>query len=284
MRTHVLESRPDDTRAASFRAFLQAELARRCARNARYSLRAFANFLDMDHATLSQMLRGKRAISAASMRRLGARLGLSAGDIDRYVAIEQSLAKTIAQQGASRELAQDALSLLGQWYPAAILELMRLKEFRPDARWIARMLSIEIDEVQLALHQLTRLGFLRMTSATQWDDLTGGNLHGEEEFTLHAIEALAARSRALQLDSARQGGMAPRHHSSSTVAVRRDQAAALIARASSFLAELAASVDQQPADVLYRVELHCFPLTATPSQDDDHGQSRNAIPDRDPRA
>ncbi|HLN29547.1 MAG TPA: hypothetical protein VK395_17495 [Gemmataceae bacterium] len=48
------------TASSTFRLYLQAELGRRCAGNAQYSLRAFAKFLAIDHATLSQLLRGKR--------------------------------------------------------------------------------------------------------------------------------------------------------------------------------------------------------------------------------
>jgi len=39
------------TPETSFRLYLQSELARRCARNSQYSLRAFALHLDLDHST-----------------------------------------------------------------------------------------------------------------------------------------------------------------------------------------------------------------------------------------
>ena len=59
MSAHLLSHRAPP-QAGSFRERLQAELAQRCGRNARYSLRAFANFLETDHASLSQLLRGTR--------------------------------------------------------------------------------------------------------------------------------------------------------------------------------------------------------------------------------
>ena len=68
MATHLMPSKPA---SGSFRQRLQEELAARCARNARYSLRAFATFLGIDHASLSQLMRGKRAMSEPSMQRLG---------------------------------------------------------------------------------------------------------------------------------------------------------------------------------------------------------------------
>src|SRR4051812_15994259 len=82
MATHLMTSNPA---SGSFRQRLQEELAARCARNARYSLRAFANFLGIDHASLSQLLRGKRTMSEPSIRRLGARIGLIPAEIEHYI-------------------------------------------------------------------------------------------------------------------------------------------------------------------------------------------------------
>jgi hypothetical protein len=56
----------------TFAAVLRAELTRRCARNSSYSLRAFARSLDVDHATLSQLLRGRRGLTRDTILRLGA--------------------------------------------------------------------------------------------------------------------------------------------------------------------------------------------------------------------
>ena len=69
---------------ASFRTFLQAELARRCARSNQYSLRAFARFLELDHSTLSQLLRGKRRLTDRTIRRCGVRLGLDEDSIAEF--------------------------------------------------------------------------------------------------------------------------------------------------------------------------------------------------------
>ena len=47
-------------------------------------------------------------------------------------------------------------------YHFAILELTRLSEFRADSRWIARVLDISVDEVNVALQRLIRLDLLDM--------------------------------------------------------------------------------------------------------------------------
>jgi hypothetical protein len=76
MKINVLAADFRPTPATNFRLLLQAELGRRCAGNTHYSLRAFAKFLALDHATLSQLLRGKRRLTARTIVKLGTRLSL----------------------------------------------------------------------------------------------------------------------------------------------------------------------------------------------------------------
>lgn len=257
MPTHLLTSAPHSAHQ-SFRERLQAELAARCERNSRYSLRAFANFLAVDHATLSQLLRGKRNMTAPAIRRLGQRIGLTADQIEQYLASVRA-----PEPGGTevRALAEDAAQVLGQWHAFAILELMRLREFRPDVRWIARMLGVDGGEVQVALQHLLRLGFLRMESATCWRDLTGGALHREEDFTLLALERLAARSRELQLASARNAPQASRAHGAATIALGEKDVPRLMALVERFLADVQACAVSEGGDLLYHVDVHCLPLS-----------------------
>jgi transcriptional regulator with XRE-family HTH domain len=81
VKTNLLATATRPSESTCFRHFLQAELGRRCARNPQYSLRAIANYLAIDHATISQMLRGKRPLTARAISRLGTRLGLDLRDV-----------------------------------------------------------------------------------------------------------------------------------------------------------------------------------------------------------
>lgn len=156
----------------SFRHFVQAEIARRCARNPRYSLRACAKALDLDPATLSQLVRGKRRMTARMIRHLGAGLGLAEDAIADHVKREERFAaKPRTPPGALRsieELEEDLAALVAEWQHHAILELTRLEDFRADTRWIARVLDASPDQVNVALQRLTRLGLLRMVSRERW--------------------------------------------------------------------------------------------------------------------
>jgi transcriptional regulator with XRE-family HTH domain len=100
MKAHVLT---DPTPAPRrFRQFLQEELASRCVRNPRYSLRAFARYLRLDHSTLSQLLRGRRRFTARTVERIGTRLSLAPAVITQFVELE----RTPPESWAARELRQ----------------------------------------------------------------------------------------------------------------------------------------------------------------------------------
>jgi transcriptional regulator with XRE-family HTH domain len=236
MPTQILHSAPTAPQH-SFRERLQAELAARCERNPGYSLRAYANYLGIDHATLSQLMRGKRSMTEATVRRLGERIGLASEEVEVYASRGEPVRPGSAQV---RALAEDAAQVFGRWHAFAILELMRLRSFRPDVRWIARVLGVSATEVQVALQHLLRLGFLQMESPTCWRDLTGGAILREEDFTMLALERLAARSREVQLASAHNAPEASRAHGAVTIALAEKDVGRLMKLVEQFLADVQA--------------------------------------------
>ena len=125
-----------------FRTVLQTELDRRQAANARYSLRAFARALAIDHSALSQILRGKRRVTARKVRALGPRLHLSAAAIAEHCAIE---------------------------HESAVIAALERPGFRADSRWVASIAGIPLDEVNVTLQRLLRKRVVTMSSSTRWE-------------------------------------------------------------------------------------------------------------------
>jgi predicted enzyme related to lactoylglutathione lyase/transcriptional regulator with XRE-family HTH domain len=148
------------TNDKSFVAMLRSELARRCAKNESYSLRAFARQLDIDHATLSQMLRGRREISAEMVERLGRALDVPPALLDAFVAD--------AHESDAPNLAADAARILVDPIHEAILDIVGKDGFEPDSRLLARALDCDVDTVNVAVQQLLRVGLLVMESSSRW--------------------------------------------------------------------------------------------------------------------
>ncbi len=200
MKTNIATLLQQPTPSSSFRLYLQAELARRCAANPQYSLRSFALQLGINHSTLSQLLRGKRPLTARTIEKLGQRLGLGQTEIESFVA-GASLAASGATAASSeiRQLTFDTVALLSDLSHRSILELTRLDEFVADTRWIARVLNLSVDEVNVALQRLLRLELLEMTDHERWLDKSGVAETDQDAFARLVIQRLSEQVRKLSI-------------------------------------------------------------------------------------
>jgi len=242
---------------------LRLELARRCAANEGYSLRAFARFLRTDHASLSQILRGKRRLSEATIRRLGARLGLDERRVEELVFVERSAEKHpgAVDVAAVHELTGRALESLSNWHDWAILELTRLECFTPDVRWISRVLDGSPDDVQRALHRLVSLGFLEMRARDRWTDRTGHVLENAEQFAAAAVERLAEELHELAVRSLRRRHRDRFAHSATTIAVDAASVPLAILRLEQLRAELLRTLESaDKRDAVYYLAISFFPI------------------------
>ncbi len=123
------------------RAILQIEFESRRKRNPRYSLRAFALSIGTNHGTLSQILRSQRRLTSRNIRQLGARIRLTDAQI------------------------RDAC-LAG--HCDSIVSLIADPRFKADARWIAIMTGIPLDDVSVALHWLLHTRRIAMLDRRTW--------------------------------------------------------------------------------------------------------------------
>jgi len=125
----------------TFCIVLNAEFERRRAANRRYSLRSFARDLSVDHSTLSQILRGKRRLTGRNVRAFGRRLRLPAPEIAELCAVENE---------------------------CAVLSALDRPNFQADSRWVASMIGIPLDDVNVTLQRLLRKRIVTMTTRARW--------------------------------------------------------------------------------------------------------------------
>ena len=138
--------------------------------NPRHSLRAFAKFMNVDHSTLSKILKGDRRATVHQIRAFGKVLGMSAEEIAVYLAAEHVPdAAATKREAQLRHWTAEALAIVGGRVHLEIVRLSREPRFRPDCRWIADQAGVSVDDVNLALTRLLRLGMID----GQWKDLTG---------------------------------------------------------------------------------------------------------------
>jgi hypothetical protein len=178
------------------RELLRAELARRQAINPRYSLRAFAAFLKIDHSTLSQILRGRRAVPAEARRDWGALLGLGPEEIRARAAAEAEDPVELAARNAHAHWLGEARALLTGTAHWRLLELMRSPDWRPDMRWAAAQIGAGVDDVNDALARLLRLRLVAVGGDGVWRDVSGIAEPGAGSFKECALARLRASGSA----------------------------------------------------------------------------------------
>jgi transcriptional regulator with XRE-family HTH domain len=237
-------------------------------------MRAFAMHLDVDHSTLSQWLRGRRPLTARSIESIGRRLGLDESTIQRHI-------DHVGRDDGPCSppfLAPETVALIPDWYYFAILELTGLAEFQADSRWIARVLDISVDEVNVALQHLIRLDLLDMAAADRWVDRSGDATVSVETLGAGMIERQQDQSRRLSISALRSIPITLREHSTITLAVNSDRLARAFELTARFRQQLIDLLRDGPADDVYQIEIAIFPVT-TKKRENPHAVSRSAVAD-----
>lgn len=247
-----------------FRSFLQEELIKRCRNNKNYSLRAFAKSLGIGPSSLTEMLNGKRSITKKSVAKLGLNLGLSAKEIEDFLALTTTKTIELSEKQANyRQITVDQYSLISDWYHYAIIELIKVKGFKADNSWIAQALSITKSEANIAIERLIRLNLIEL-------DLEGNLIDNSEGFSTNISPNLTSNgSRQLQKQILEQALSALenvplkfRNQTSMTMAIDPDLIPEAIKRITKFRRELCEYLETQGTQKeVFQMSVSLFPIT-----------------------
>ena len=236
-----------------FRLYLQSVLLSRSKRNPCYSLRAFALNLELNPSTLSQLLRGKRPISPKMRGHLACRLGMTPKQIQHF-----------DQGGEYDQLSMDVFEVSSDWHYFAILELMLLKNFRPDPKWVAKSLSLKVSVVDEAIERLVRMGFLAIDDKDgTWIDKTSGSTTTiGHEFITAAHKKLQKQILEKAIDAVDMIDADRRDQTAMTVATNSKRLTEAKKMITKFRRKLCAFLEQDvERDQVYQFSISLFPLT-----------------------
>lgn len=169
----------DTQRPEDFIALLHQFLEKSKAKNARFSQRSFAKLLGTDNSRLSKIMRRERPIHPELVEKIGAKLKLEQADIDHYKMVEamkyrRGQRKKDTPRTTYKQIPQDVFKVISDMNHYMILELMNLRSFETDPRWIAEKLQLSIDTVKDCIARLERTGLLIIEPSGAWKDNTGG--------------------------------------------------------------------------------------------------------------
>lgn len=183
---------------------LQTELARRCERNPRYSLRSFAKSLGISHTVLSLVLNGRRPLSKKAVFKVADALELD--PVRRQSLLER---RRIGGPDGSplpthddefRALSLDTFAIVSDWHHYAILSLLELPGARFEARWISARLGISRMQAKLAIERLARMGLVAPDAGGRWRQ-TGKPLRVESSVSTAATRKFHRQIIGKALDS-----------------------------------------------------------------------------------
>jgi uncharacterized protein (TIGR02147 family) len=246
-----------------FRMRLQQELVERCSKNPMYSLRAFAKSLGIAPSALSAILNKKRPLTKKMVQRLAVNLGLSSKEIETFQKLYINKKTDEMLMTDFQQLALDTFAIIGDWYHYAILELIRLKNFDSDPKWMAQRLGITKSEVNFAIERLHRVGLLKVIEKNGTRSYQSGNATNiNGHLTSGASKRLQKQLLEKSMRALEELPIEVRNHTSITVAINSKSLEEAKEKIKNFRRHLCAffEQDKNPNEV-YQLQISLYPLT-----------------------
>jgi len=240
----------------NFEQYLNEEMARRCKINASYSLRAFAQFLQIPASSLSHLLRGNRHFSTKMIQRLANKLGLSPNEIQYFIKGHGLTNDNYLQ------ISQDQFQVISDWFHNALLELTKVKDFRPNIKWIAKALNISIPETKSTTERLVRLKHLKIENDI-WTDISGRFVTSiQSNLTSSAAKKNQKKLLEKAIEAIDEIPLEKRDHTGMTMAIDENDLEQIKEKIKLFRRELDKEYGQKknPTQV-YQFNMALFPLS-----------------------
>lgn len=242
--------------------WLQNLLTEKIEKNSQYSLRAFARLVEVSPAVLSRIISGKRKLTFNLAVRIADALHLGPIEKETLYSFFTNLneSEKSAQDQHEKELSIDCYNAMKEWYHYGITQLLFVKNFSDDPKWIAKMLSITELEAKLAIERLLRLeildrdenGKLYKTTAhlsTTIDIATAGIRHFQKQILEKSILSLE-NDELLEKDI-----------TSITIAINEERIAEAKTEIKKFRKKMSEFLTTGEKSRVYNLGIHLIPLS-----------------------
>ncbi len=257
---------------------LDREFTSRRTRNSRYSLRAFARSLKIDHGVLSLILTGKRVPSKQFAEKIPKLLSMSTdvgqafqrsiaemrrqaklGRLNQQFEDQHSLGKMTA-----REVPPEEFEGIAPWYHLAILELTYVEDFVGTPEWIAKRLGLKKSEVTRAIERLQSRGLLTVKNGklVKCDSLI---TTAKKNQTSIAHRAHQMKSLELSMKSLENVPLQQRNHTAITMSIDPEKLPEAKKMIQEFGRSLCAFLETGNRKRVYELAMSLFPLDREPT-------------------
>lgn len=158
----------------NYRDFLKSTLAEKCSNNPAYSLRAFANHIKISPSMLSDVLKGKKHLSADMALKISESLTLTTKEKDYFynlvlfetaknhdlkVILEKKINKMRPKKMIS-DLSLDIFRVISDPAHVTVLEMAGINNIKLDSQLAAKAAGISEIEAQVIIERLHRIGLI----------------------------------------------------------------------------------------------------------------------------
>jgi predicted DNA-binding transcriptional regulator len=236
---------------------LNIEYQRRCEKNKSYSFRAYARDLSVQPATLSHIMRRKRAAGPEIKQKIYDALKLS---------VEQrNYLNTQGNEDLHRfdKRDMDVFISLSEWYFDAICELVRLKGFESNVAFVSKRLGISREEAQSSVNRLFEIGLLKETPNKTWIDSNENSIVYGGDQTNFALQRLQRQLLEKAIEALEITPKKDREQASMVMAINKKDLPEAKTKIKEFHQELCKFMQRpnRDSDEVYQLVTSFFPLT-----------------------
>lgn len=244
---------------------LREKLSSRQRKNPAYSLRSFAKDLEIDSSNLSAILQNKRALPHKRADLVAKKLKLPPKEFTLFVASTLRKQMTIDSIQVASDLKNYMMDdkyfkIISEWEYYAFLQLLRVKDFKPDMDWIAKRLGVGEPRVHQVIRHLLDLGFIKEETKKGYVRTTPSleTSDGVESEALQASHRDSLEYAKVKLDTV---PVELRDFSSVTLSINTQKIPQAKAIIREFQEKLHALLSSGTQDEVYQFNCQLFPLT-----------------------
>ncbi len=242
---------------------LRDEFEARTARRPDYSLRAYANFLEVEAPSLSGVLKGARRLAKSKVAKVADKLNLSPEEKDLFIKSNRSDSEVTKQPSAVVNRYQldseTHFRIIAEWEHYAILSLVETVDFKPHSKWIAERLGISDLRAKICVENLLVAGLI----STQGESivLTHQGLQTTEDAPSKALQRARKQDLEMALNSIDEISVDLRDLSSCTMTLNTEDLQELKMMIRDFRNRFMTQAEMKKGKEIYKLAVQLFPLT-----------------------
>ncbi|AFY03315.1 hypothetical protein Bdt_3641 [Bdellovibrio bacteriovorus str. Tiberius] len=219
----------------------------------------FAKILGIPSSRLSDYINGRRIMTMSVGKQVIKGLGMGETDfvhLKNLIEFDKRKVKTLLPEV---QLKEDEFGVICDWYHFAILALVPVKTFQPNANWIADRLNIPFEVAQAAIERLCRLGLLQIEEGKFI--VTHKQLETSHNIPSESLRRSHKQSLVQVLDNMDRVPLDLRDVTSITFPMNRKKIPEAKRLIRNFRRKMATLMTQGPKTDVYNLNVQLFPVT-----------------------